>query len=483
MVGSAAPRGLAPIGYNGCMRIHSNNLSCAPGVTFWGAARSVTGSMHLVEAGPHSILLDCGLVRGRRDEAQRNREFPFDPAGLTAVVLSHAHTDHCGNLPNLVRQGFSGPIYCTPATRDLVEVMLADSARIQEEDAHVAALVGGPPEAPERRPLYTLPDVRQTVRQCQAVPYGQPVLIHPDVQLCFRDAGHILGSAVVELTLSHAGRDFRVVFTGDLGRRGLPFLRDPSPVPPADLLISESTYGGRTHDALEVMAGKMGEVVGRTVERGGKVFIPAFSLGRTQVVVHYLRRWMREGVLPRVPVYVDSPLAADIAEVHARHPGAFQAGADGEGPEVEYLKTREEGHERSLQKDPCVIVASGGMCDGGRIVHHLRHHLDDPRCSVVLVSYQAPHSVGARLLEKRPTVRFHGRSWNKWAEVVQMNGFSGHADQNDFVALLGGAAGATRRVRLVHGEPEQAEALAATLRRTGFADVEAPQRGETVSLA
>jgi metallo-beta-lactamase family protein len=440
--------------------------------------------MHLVEAAGRRVLLDCGLTRGRREEAlERNQNFPFDPTSLDAVVLSHAHVDHCGNLPNLVRQGYAGPIYCTPATRDLVAVMLADSARIHEEEAVVAGVVRGRSHAAEARPLTTREDARQVVDQCVPVPYGEGRAAGPGLEVRFADAGHILGSAVTALTVYQAGRDYRITFTGDLGRRGLPFLRDPSPVPPADLVICESTYGGRTHDAVERMAARMAAVVRRTAERGGKVLIPAFSLGRTQVVVHYLRKWMEERVLPCLPVYVDSPLAAQVAQVYRRHAGCLGAPLGDESPGVEYLTSAHEALERSTGPEPCVVVASGGMCEGGRIVPHLRRHVDDPRSSVVLVSYQAPHSVGARLLERRPTVRFAGRTWNKWVEVVELNGFSGHADHPDFLALLGPAAGATRRVRLVHGEPEQAEALARGLRRQGFADVAVPRREERVSVA
>ncbi|MFO0843110.1 MAG: MBL fold metallo-hydrolase [Gemmataceae bacterium] len=458
-----------------------NNSTASPRVTFLGAARSVTGSMHLLEAGPHRILLDCGLHRGPREEARlRNRNFPFDPTTIDAVVLSHAHIDHCGNLPNLVRQGFSGPIYCTPATRDLIEVMLADAARVQEDDAHVGAVVGGP-RAAERRPLFTRQDAGETVDRCVAVDYGQPHAINADVQLRFTDSGHLLGSAIVSLTLLHGGKERRVTFTGDLGRRGLPYLREPSAVPAGDLVICESTYGGKTHDTVEGMAAKVADVVRRTVARGGKVLVPAFSLGRTQIVVHYLRRWMADGVLPRLPLYVDSPLAAEIDQVFQGY--AEYLDPDAEEVGVEFLLDADEAWYRTTHPDPCVIVASGGMCEGGKVVQHLRHHIDDPRSSLVLVSYQAPGSLGAQLLEQRPTVRFHGRTWNKWIEVAQVNGFSGHADQNDFRALLGSAVGSTGKVRLVHGEPAQSEALAATLREVGFADVGAPERGEVVAVA
>jgi metallo-beta-lactamase family protein len=442
--------------------------------------------MHLVESGPHRILLDCGMTRGTHEERQRNREFPFDPATIDAVILSHAHVDHCGNLPNLVRQGFTGPIYCTPPTRELLAVMLADSARIHEEDARVATVVGHAGAAAgdnrrERRP-FGRRDVNAVVDQSVAVAYGTPFAVNKDVQATFHDAGHILGSAIVALKLLHGGREYSVTFTGDLGRRGLPFLHDPTPVPAADLIVSESTYGGKTHDTIEGMADKMAAIVTRTAARGGKVLIPAFSLGRTQVVSHYVRRWMAEGVLPRLPVYVDSPLAADVAVIHDEFPeNQLGPAAEAQVP-VEYLLDADESRLVTTEGGPAVIIASGGMCEGGRILNHLKHHVDDPRSAVVLVSYQAPTSVGAKLLEKRPTVRFHGRNWNKWVEVSQINGFSGHADQVDFEALLGGAVGRTGKVRLVHGEVEQSEALESRLTRMGFADVDVPTWGEEVGV-
>jgi metallo-beta-lactamase family protein len=439
--------------------------------------------MHLVEAAGQRILLDCGLSRGRREEAHaRNSHFPFDPTTLDAVVLSHAHVDHCGNLPNLVRQGYQGPIYCTPATRDLIAVMLADSARIQEDEAIVAGVIGrhGRTAAP---PLYTRIDASTTIQQCVVVPYDEDHNISDTVRLRFVDAGHILGSAMAALTVEQGGREYRITFTGDLGRRGLPYLFDPSPVPEADLLICESTYGGRTHETLEQMAHKFADVVKRTALRGGKVLIPAFSLGRTQLVVHFVQRWMREGLLPQLPIYVDSPLAAEIAKVCERYVDSFQEGVIDDDPPVQFVGSQDESQSLSTTPDASIIVASGGMCEGGRIMQHLRHHIDDPRASIVLVSYQAPQSLGHQLLEKRPTVRFHGRNWNKWAEVIELKGFSGHADQNDFLAMLGPLATRTRQVRLVHGEPEQAEALANSLRARGFAEVAVPHREDVVNVA
>lgn len=455
-------------------------------MTFWGAAHSVTGSMHLVHAAGRTILLDCGLVRGPHTEARPyHGHFPFDPARLDAVVLSHAHIDHCGNLPHLVRQGYNGPIYCTVATRDLVALMLGNSARIHAEGAHVRNVIGK--AHVQDRPVFTQADVDRTIEQCVFTPYGEPVEIAEGIWLRLSDAGHILGSAVVSMRVAAGGS---LAFTGDLGRRQPLLLRPPAPLPMADLWISESTYGDRTVEASAVAEAALGDVVRRTVERGGKVLIPSFSLGRMQAVVYALQRQMESGRAPRVPVYVDSGLAAAIAAVYRNHAHdlADEAAArsrasqllDGEG--IRYVATPEEGRELDALREPCVILAPGGMCEGGRILQHLKQHIDDPRCSVALVNYQAPHTPGRQLLERGPTVRFHGRKWNKWAEVVSLAGFSGHADHDDLLAQLGPLARTTAKVRLVHGEPEQAAALAIALHERGFSDVAVPALGESVLL-
>jgi metallo-beta-lactamase family protein len=446
--------------------------------------------MHLVEFGKQKLLLDCGLFRGLRHEAKRrNSRFPFHPHAIDAVILSHAHVDHCGNLPNLVRQGFRGPIYCSPATRDLLDVILTDSARIQADDAHKARLVESSDDENDGYDSFRY-DAEQAVRQCVPMEYDHPTAVNGDIQVRLLDAGHILGSAMVHLTMTNGTRDYTVTFTGDLGRRGLPFLRNPAPVPPADLLLCESTYGGRTHQTLEDLAEAFRKVARETHARGGKVLVPAFSLGRTQVVVHYIRLWMAAGLLPSMPIYVDSPLADDIAQIYRDYPDCldrdvFEEHGDPDfldGPVVHYVRSSEQSHQLATQRDPCIIVASGGMCDGGRIVRHLKQNLDDPRCSLVLVSYQAPHTLGRQLLEMRPTVRFHGRNWNKWLAVVELNGFSGHADQGDFLAFLGPLAGKVGHTRLVHGDLASGEALAKGLRSAGFSDVSVPLPGETVTL-
>jgi metallo-beta-lactamase family protein len=460
-------------------------------VTFCGAARTVTGSMHLVEFSGLRLLLDCGLFQGPRQAArERNLRFPFSPAEIDVVVLSHAHIDHCGNLPNLVRQGFRGPIYCTPATRDLVAVMLADSAKIQEEDA---AFLNSRPEHRGKPvvPLYGRDDVYPTVRACHGVPYDRPCSIAAGVELRLIEAGHVLGSAQVCLHLDGAGSSRTIVFTGDLGRRGQPILRDPAPVPKCDLLICESTYGSRHHPPITSLADDLQRVVKRTFDRGGKIVIPAFSLGRTQTIVYYLHQLMDAGRLPGLPVFVDSPLAADATQVFRLHPECFDQDTihlleddpDVFGQKrVHYVRSVEESKSLNSRKDPCIIIAASGMCESGRIVHHLRHTIEDSQNTIVIVGYQAPGTLGRRLVEHQPQVMIHDRLWKLRAEVVVLNGFSSHADQTELLEDLAPLAADTRLVRLVHGEPAEAEALSTALTGAGFRDVAVPAPGDTVAL-
>jgi metallo-beta-lactamase family protein len=459
-----------------------------PRVTFWGAAQMVTGSMHLLEAGSARVLLDCGLYQGRRDEARRrNAEFPFAAKKISAVLVSHAHIDHCGNLPSLVRHGFDGPIYATPATRDLLAVMLVDSAKIQEEDAAHLNIQRNYAE-PWVEPLYTRADVDRVLAQVSPVEYDRFREAAPGVRFKFLEAGHVLGSAMVHVVTAGG---HTLTFTGDLGRRSLPLLKHTAPVPPADVLVCESTYGNRTHEPIEETQRKLYAAINRTLDRGGKVFIPAFSLGRTQLIIHFIHRGILDGHIPRVPVYVDSPLAADITGVYETHPECLDAEgkqmlADGVGilggDVVTYIREFEDSVRTSLRPEPSITIASSGMCDAGRILHHLKEHIDDPRCTVILVSYQAHGTTGRRLLEKTPTIKFLGREWNKWVEVVHLDGFSGHADRADFLAYLGPLAGQVGKVRLIHGEREQAESLAGALRDLGFVDVEVPSPGDVVEL-
>jgi metallo-beta-lactamase family protein len=459
-------------------------------VTFWGAAQMVTGSMHLLESGKSKILLDCGLHQGRREEArQRNIRFPFHPQQVDAVLISHAHIDHCGNLPTLVRQGFSGSIYCTKATLDLLRVMLVDSAKIQEEDAAHLNIQRQYAE-PWVQPLYTRFDVEQVLAQCVPLDYETPRDVAGGIRFRFIEAGHVLGSAMIHATIDSARGEHSLTFTGDLGRRCLPLLKPTAPIPPGEVLVCESTYGNQLHERLDVTLDKLYSAIQRTIERDGKVLIPAFSLGRTQMIIHFLQEGVLNRRFPRVPIYVDSPLAADITEVYYMHPECLtpaartKMDADGilGGDVVTYIREFEESIRLTSRAEPMIILASSGMCDAGRIVHHLKHHADDPRCTVILVSFQAPGTTGRKLMEKGPTIRLLGKECNKWLEVVHLDGFSAHADRDDFLAFLQPLAGKVKRTRLIHGERDQAEALAETMREMGYDDVAVPVPGDRVSV-
>jgi metallo-beta-lactamase family protein len=466
--------------------------SLSPTVTFWGATRTVTGSMHQVDACGQSLLLDCGLYQGRRAESRvRNQKLPFRPSDIDAVLLSHAHIDHCGNLPNLVKQGFAGPIYCTPATRALAAVMLGDAAKIHEEDAEYLNRHHNRDE-PAVEPLYDGRDVYRTLLRLRAVPYDTPFSVGPKLEAQFVDAGHLLGSAMTRLRGERPNGEWSLTYTGDLGRPGLPILRDPAPIPPADLVISESTYGGHRHEAVEETAEQLGEVVRRTAQRGGKLLIPAFSVGRTQTIVYFLHQLMNAGRLPDLPIFVDSPMALRATEVFRAHPECFD--------EMTLQLLREhpdlfgEHHVRYIDKvhesialnhtlEPCIIISASGMCEAGRVLHHLKHNVEDRRCTVLIAGYQAADTLGRRLVERQPEVRILGRTLALKAEVVVLNGLSSHPDHDGLLASLGPlAADTSRQVRLVHGEPERAAMLAAGLREVGFNDVGVPECGESVSV-
>jgi metallo-beta-lactamase family protein len=458
-------------------------------VTFWGATRGVTGSLHQVDACGKTLLLDCGLFQGHRAESyKRNQAFPFKPASIDAVVLSHAHIDHCGNLPNLVRQGFAGPIYCTPATRALAGVMLGDSAKIHEEDAAYLKRERGEPKI---EPLYDGRHVYQTLLRLKAVPYDKPFEVFRSVEARFLDAGHLLGSAMVQLGIDAPGGLQRITFTGDLGRPGLPILCDPVPVPPGDLVISESTYGGHIHEPVQETAERVGDVVRQTADRGGKVIIPAFAVGRTQTIVYFLHQLMNTGRLTPLPVYVDSPMAVRATEVFRAHPECYDAHTlqlleqdpDLFGEKrIRYVEKVHDSIALNYLTGPCVIISASGMCEAGRVLHHLKHNLEDRRNTILIAGFQAAHTLGRRLVDHHPEVRILGRAVAVKAEVVVLNGLSSHADQADMLRSLTPLVGTTRHVRLVHGEPERAEVLALALSAAGFKDVGIPERGDHLTL-
>lgn len=460
-------------------------------MTFWGAARTVTGSMHLLQANGQNILLDCGSFQGRRAESrERNEHFPFRANDIDAVLLSHAHIDHCGNLPNLVKQGFNGTIYCTPATRSLADVMLGDAAKIQEEDA---AYLNRRRERGERPidPLYTERDVYRTLGKLRPVHYDTPVVVGKGVEAIYVDAGHLLGSAMIHVRISGAAGDRTLSFTGDLGRPGLPILRDPSPIPAADLVITESTYGGITHEAVDETAEHLGEVVARTVARGGKLIIPAFASGRTQTIVYFLHQLIQADKLPDVPIYVDSPMAIRATEVFRSHPECYDSEALqllADHPDlfgerhVRYIEKVHESVALNDRPEPCVIISASGMCESGRVLHHLKHNIEESKNTILIAGFQAEHTLGRRIVERRPEIRILGRLCQLRAEVVVLNGLSSHADHGDLLRSLGPLAPTTKSIRLVHGEPDRSEALAEGLKGIGFTDVDIPNRGDSVTV-
>ncbi len=463
-------------------------------IAFHGAARTVTGSQHLLTLNGRRLLLDCGLYQGKREESrQRNRHLPFEAAAVEAVVLSHAHIDHSGNLPNLVKSGFQGQIVCTRATADLCGAMLLDSGYLQERDVEYVnkkRLRNGQPPV---EPIYTEADAARCLRQFVGLGYNQPYNLLPGVTLTLYDAGHMLGSAIVALDIREGtGPSRRLVFTGDLGRPGVPILRDPAFLDRADLLLLEGTYGGRSHPPLEESAAALGEVIRKTAARGGRVIIPAFAVERIQLLVYLLNRLYHEGDLPEIPVFVDSPLAVDVTAVFRSHPECFDEETLkrlGQDPDhdvfgfrrLRYIRQAEKSKELNSLHGPMVIISASGMCEAGRIQHHLKNNLADPRNTVLIVGWQAPNTLGRRLVEQQPVVKIFGEEYNLRAQVVTLNGFSGHADQPYLLEWVRALRQPPERIFLVHGEPDGLTALAAALREsTDCGEILVPELGETV---
>jgi len=450
---------------------------------FHGAARGVTGSRHLLETRGGGVLLDCGLYQGHRDEAfRRNRLLGFDPKSVRSVVLSHAHIDHSGALPCLVRAGWSGPIYATPATADLAAIMLQDSAAIQERDVEIV----NRREGTSKEPLYTAQDARAAAALLQPVPYHQAFQPADHVTCSFHDAGHMLGSSLVRI--ESEGK--RIVFSGDLGRASLPILRSPELLSGADTLILESTYADRVHPPEENEERDLEAIIRKVAGRGGKILVPAFAVGRTQHLTYRLKRL--EGRIPEIPVYVDSPLAADVTEIYRRHPECHEPGTWTDGDPFGFsllhmVRSPEESKKLNELRGPAIIIAASGMCEHGRILHHLSHHGGDERNALLFVGYQAEHTLGRRILERSKTeraqsIRVHGREMVFRAEVFNMNGLSAHADRPGLEAFVRAHARTLKNAFVVHGEPAAAEGLAAWIHETTMARSIAPGLGQEVSL-
>jgi metallo-beta-lactamase family protein len=459
-------------------------------IRFLGAARTTTGSLHRIRLPGGDLLLECGMYQGHRAEAEKwNRDLPVDVRRVRAVVLSHAHIDHSGSLPNLVRMGFGGAIWCTEATRDLLPVMLLDAAHIQEFDAE--RLNRMRPGQPPHVPLYTTEDAEKALRLLRGVPYGRDFEPMPGVVARFVDAGHILGSAAIHLTLRADGRETKLGFTGDLGRRDVPILRDPEPLGDVDWYMSESTYGDRDHEDAENVQERLRAVVARAVSRGGKVIIPAFAVGRTQVILYLLAKLRRAGKLPDVPVYVDSPMAVAATKVFQQHREVFDEEARElvlccaplvESASVRFVSTGEESRRLNDLKGPAIIISASGMVEAGRILHHVQHHAPDKRNIVLFVGFQAENTLGRRIVEGERDVKIYGEKVHIAAEVESIEGLSAHADRRGLLAYAKTLARPPKRTFLVHGEDEKVTALATYMKSGGMGDVVGPKPGEWFRL-
>lgn len=456
-------------------------------IHFHGAAQTVTGSQHLLEINGHKLLLECGLFQGRRKESyRRNRNFPFDPREIDAVILSHAHIDHSGNLPHLVKKGYTGSIYTTPPTAHLGNIMLLDSGHIHESDAKYLNKKRAKKREAPIEPLYTQEDAGAVAQHFSTYPYQQPFEPLPGVVARFVDAGHILGSAAVILDIEERGRKFRLWFSGDIGRRDLPLLKDPVLPYDADYLLMECTYGDKPHDHPQQAFDELKQVVFETVQRGGKVIIPAFAVGRTQELVYCLHQMLDHGDIPRVPVFVDSPLAVNASDIFRAHPEVF----DDETKDfilhdrhkaalgfdlLTYTRSVEESKAINFVKGPAIIISASGMAETGRILHHLKNNIEDPKNTILIVSWQAPYTLGRRLAEREVKVKIFGEVYRRRAQVATIGGLSAHAGQTFLMEYALASRDRLKKVFLVHGETRGAEPLMEKLGQKGLSDVYFPQ--------
>ncbi|SCY64400.1 MBL fold metallo-hydrolase RNA specificity domain-containing protein [Desulfoluna spongiiphila] len=521
-------------------------------VTFYGAIREVTGSMHQLEAGKDRILLDCGLFQGRRKETEaKNRVFPVDPELITNMILSHAHIDHSGRIPLLVKGGFNGRVITTRTTADACSYLLRDSAHIQESDAlylnyktvrgHLYNLANGKNHLTNRErseitkllkhnglrlnkeaiaglldkhnlnsvePLYTMADAEAALTAFDGYPYNTPVTIGKGMTVTFYEAGHILGSALCLLSFRERGRRFNVIYTGDIGRFGRPILKNPTlrfpeNLGPIDLMIMESTYGARHHEPTEELKDRLAEVINDTYDRKGVVVIPAFAFGRTQDVVYIIHELLNEGRIPKLPVFVDSPLAGNLTRVFAEHPEVYDKETHrtflekGMNPfefkGLSYISTVAESMECMKSTTPHIIISSSGMCEAGRILHHLRYRVHNPNNTIVIVGYMAQHTLGRRIMElgwdykqndrkgKPPVVKILGKEYPLKADVVKIGGFSAHADREEMHTFLKKSNLQVKNIAVVHGEEEQSKAFAAFLKEKGL-NAFVPKRGQTITM-
>jgi metallo-beta-lactamase family protein len=455
---------------------------------FLGAAGTTTGSMHLLSVNGSQILLECGLYQGKRKEAfERNRNIPLDCAAVDVCVLSHAHIDHSGNLPSLFKNGYEGPVFATPPTRDLCEIMLADSAHLQVQDVEYVNKKRLHQGKNPFEPLYEPDDVPPTLAAFRQVPYQKPTKVARGVTLTFYDAGHILGSAFVQLDVRENGSTRRLFFTGDMGRNDMPFLRDPQVLHDVDILITESTYGNRVHWPRQDVKARLAKLCNQVCRDEAKLIIPAFSVGRTQQILFFLRELAAEGEIGDLPVYVDSPLSTKATAVHRRHTECYDAetqevlrrGEDPfDSPNLTFVAGVEESKELNNAPGPVVIISASGMCEGGRILHHLKHAISDERNVILIVGYQAENTLGRRIVERVSPVRIYGDEYELRAQVEVINALSAHADHDEMVRYFTEMGPQVDWAFIVHGEPPAEAQLAVAMKDLGASQVVVPELGD-----
>jgi len=461
-------------------------------LTFYGAARTTTGSMHLIEANGARVLLDCGLYQGRRKKAfHRNRDLPAAITSADVCVLSHAHIDHSGNLPSLLKRGFAGRIVMTPPTRSLCEIMLADSAYLQVQDVKYVNKKRRRQGKNPFEPLYTPEDVPPVLASARVLPYGETIELAPGVALTFLDAGHLLGSAFTRLDVTENGKTRRLLFTGDMGRAAMPILKDPVVVRDVDVLITESTYGNRAHPTRQDVQQELARLCAHVLEQKSRLVIPSFSVGRTQQVLYFLNELDTQGRLDNLPVFVDSPLSSRATEIHRRHTECYDEETAalvrrGDDPfrfrNLTLVTDVEDSKRLNRMPGPVVIISASGMCEGGRILHHLKHAVGDERNVVLIVGYQAQHTLGRRIVEHVSPIRIFGEEFELRAQVCKINALSAHADCREMEAYFQQMGAAVAHAFVVHGEEEPAEAIGALLRKMGARNVRIPERGDSFEI-
>jgi len=462
-------------------------------IHFNGAARTVTGSQILIEVNNSRILLECGLFQGKRaDTYHFNQNFMFDPKSIDVLLLSHAHIDHSGNIPNLVKQGYSNHIYATEATVSLSEIMLRDSGYIQESDIQYVNKKRARRGEPPMEPLYTYEDAEKACDLLRPVKYNQQIEVAKGVTATFVDSGHILGSASIVLNINENGKSKRLWFSGDIGRDGLPLLKDPIMPSNADYMIMECTYGDKTHSDPEQAFLEFREVTQKTISRGGKIIIPAFAVGRTQELVYFLNRMLTAKDIPPIPIFVDSPLAVNATDIFKKYYHLFDRETQEfiqdekytalSYPNIKYTRSVEESKALNDLKGPAIIISASGMAEAGRILHHLRNNIENPINTIMIVSWQAPHTLGRRLAERQKTVRIFGQLFERRAEIATIGGLSAHAGQTKLIDYAKATKDTLKGLYLVHGEERSANVLMEKLEENHIAPVYFPDRADYVEI-